>query len=324
MTDKEEVQTGSPWTVNVEYNQHASMNKIVKTKLPIDVSTLTGLSWADAVAKLTEVLPIEAYKGIPGGAGLTDINPAFLREYLTVVFGPVGIGWHFKYYPNDLVVEDTGKSGMGQYHATVTNLFLWVRLVLNGEIVVVEIPAVGASKNSNFDYAANGAITSAISKAASQLLWQLNVYKGILSHENVAAALEAVRAQEDLEDAEAVDGDELMDDAAVAALLTVAEKAGYSIKIAKVRDALFNALSLKPAKLNELTKANGRIVYHYCNMQIGLPKEKIDAAKEAGKAIAKIAVTEKLSWEDAQARYRKAELTKTAEDLGGKAKDAKK
>ena len=55
--------------------------------------TLTGLPISQIVEKLAEPFEPQAYRGVPGGADLTDINTGYMIERATQVFGLRGLGW---------------------------------------------------------------------------------------------------------------------------------------------------------------------------------------------------------------------------------------
>ena len=52
--------------------------------------TLTGLTLGEAIKELKAVLPPSAYKAVPGSQGLTDIDPSYLTEKATEIFGRGG------------------------------------------------------------------------------------------------------------------------------------------------------------------------------------------------------------------------------------------
>ncbi len=158
-----------------------------------DWKTLTGLTLGQAITRLAEVLPPEAYKKVPGAADLTDIDPAYLTETVTKVFGPCGLGWSFSYNPADLevrYVERTTRRGdaYAVYEATLARLDLRF-CCLDGDERPTwseSILANGGSDNEQKGFAVRGALTNAIGAAFSKLCWQILVYKGIVSHDNAA------------------------------------------------------------------------------------------------------------------------------------------
>ena len=159
-----------------------------------DWKTLTGLTLGQAITKLAEVLPPDAYKKVPGAADLTDIDPAYLTETVTRVFGPCGLGWTFSYNPADLdvrYVERTTRRGdaYAVYEATLARLDLRY-CCLNAEDHQTWSEAIlanGGSDNEQKGFAVRGALTNAIGAAFAKLCWQILVYKGIVSHDNAAA-----------------------------------------------------------------------------------------------------------------------------------------
>jgi hypothetical protein len=154
------------------------------------VATLTGLTYQEMLVKLDEQLPAAAYTAVPGGANLTDIDPNYMRLALTEVFGLSGFGWGYRYSP-DLVEtrQETRKTNNGTREvvvASVKHLVFWYKLAMpDGEVVVCEVPSTGASENSNDAYAMSGAVTNAIGKATSNILFQNSVYLGKRSHVTV-------------------------------------------------------------------------------------------------------------------------------------------
>ena len=69
---------------------------------------------AQVVAEMQKPLPASAYKPVPGASDLTDIDPAYLTEIATKVFGPIGFGWWYDFQPGDLTISAearTAKSG---------------------------------------------------------------------------------------------------------------------------------------------------------------------------------------------------------------------
>ncbi len=162
-----------------------------------DVKTLTGYTIAEAIGKLDEELPPEAYKSVPGGADLTDIDPNHMRRVLNDVFGLAGYGWGYKYDPDHVysrVEEHNTKSGKRtRVVAVVKHLEFWYRLMVDGKPYTGVIPATGASKNSEDAYALKGALTNAIGNAVSNIGFQLSVYLGKRTHRTVRKSGGAVR-----------------------------------------------------------------------------------------------------------------------------------
>src|SRR5512143_3521968 len=155
--------------------------------------TVTGFTLEQVVAELQKPLPAAAYKPVPGASDLTDIDPAYLTEAATKVFGPIGFGWWYDYAPTDLTVSAevrTAKSGREYtvFTASLHKLIVRYRLIdATGNTLISEpITATGGNDNEVESYAVRGALTNAIGAAFAKLTWQLPVYKGELSHRNAA------------------------------------------------------------------------------------------------------------------------------------------
>ena len=155
--------------------------------------TVTGFTLAQVVAEMQKPLPAAAYNPVPGATDLTDIDPAYLTETATKVFGPIGLGWWYDFRPGDLVISAearTAKSGREYTVFTVSLHKLSVQYRLldgSGQTLVSEpITATGGNDNEVESYAVRGALTNAIGAAFAKLTWQLPVYKGQLSHRNAA------------------------------------------------------------------------------------------------------------------------------------------
>jgi len=153
-------------------------------------TTLTGLTLAQLVEKLDAELPNDAYTAVPGAAGLTDIDPNYMRKVLNETFGMCGIGWGYSYEPGDLFVTVEERKikagGTRRVHvASLKRLRLWYKL--NGVAVnhICDVYASGGSDNDVEGYAMSGAITNAIGKAVSNLGFQESVYLGKRSHTTV-------------------------------------------------------------------------------------------------------------------------------------------
>jgi hypothetical protein len=96
--------------------------------------TVTGFTLEQVVAELQKPLPASAYKPVPGASDLTDIDPAYLTEAATKIFGPIGFGWWYDYAPTDLTVSAevrTAKSGREYtvYTASLHKLIVRYRLI---------------------------------------------------------------------------------------------------------------------------------------------------------------------------------------------------
>lgn len=159
------------------------------------LTTMTGLALDVAIGKMKEILEPEAYSAVKGtGADLTDVNPAYLREVATDVFGMCGIGWIFHWDPEHFeTIEERRESNAGKVYTTFVStitrleLTIFLRSTEKGDVVEsAPILSTGSSDNSNKAWAMRGALTSAIVGAFNQLCWQLPVHQGKVSHRNVA------------------------------------------------------------------------------------------------------------------------------------------
>ena len=132
--------------------------------------TLAGIPWSTVEVELDKELPADAYSPVPGGASLTDIDPAFMRDEFNRLFGVCGFGWGYE-YDEDNVVLDTVKRGQGTaFSAIIKKLIFWVKLLDDeGKEVILKIASSGGSVNDVQGYALSGAITNAIGKAASNI-----------------------------------------------------------------------------------------------------------------------------------------------------------
>lgn len=155
--------------------------------------SVTGFTLPDAIAEMQKPLPASAYKPVPGASDLTDIDPAYLTEVATQVFGPIGFGWWYDFAPSDLTINAeirTAKSGREYtvYTASLHKLIVRYRLLdAAGHTLISEpITATGGNENEIEAYAVRGALTNALGAAFAKLTWQLPVYKGQLSHRNAA------------------------------------------------------------------------------------------------------------------------------------------
>ena len=145
------------------------------------IKTLTGMTIENLREALDQNFEPAAYKNIPGGADLTDIDPAYMKKCLNDVFGICGLGWGYEYNPADMVIEAGSK-------ADWTGAFLkagifWFKLVDDsGQEHKVTIQASGGSENKRVEFALKGALTNMISNAVSQIGFQESVYMGRRSH----------------------------------------------------------------------------------------------------------------------------------------------
>jgi hypothetical protein len=155
--------------------------------------SVTGFTLPQAIAEMQKPLPASAYKPVPGASDLTDIDPAYLTEVATQVFGPIGFGWWYDFAPTDLTISAearTAKSGREYtvFTASLHKLIVRYRLLdASGHTLISEpITATGGNENEVESYAVRGALTNALGAAFAKLTWQLPVYKGQLSHRNAA------------------------------------------------------------------------------------------------------------------------------------------
>ncbi len=145
--------------------------------------TLTGLSLEEAIRSFDEELPEDAYKPVPGAVELTDISPAHMRNVLNAVFGLCGLGWGYTFEANDVSIE---RGEGGRYVAILKRLVFWYKVVHeDGTLSTATVESTGASENFQPAYALKGAITSALSNAASNIGFQESVYMGRRSHRTV-------------------------------------------------------------------------------------------------------------------------------------------
>jgi len=156
----------------------------------MNAKTLTGMTLKDVTVRLDEQLPPDAYKPVPGGADLTDIDPNHMRKVLNEVFGVCGYGWGYDYDASTIRSRTdirTNRSGKEYTVIIVTLSFLefWYKLVIDDEVHVCNVPATGSSENSNDAYALKGALTNAIGNAVSNIGFQQSVYLGKRDHRTV-------------------------------------------------------------------------------------------------------------------------------------------
>jgi hypothetical protein len=151
------------------------------------LTTLTGFPVPKIAEKLAEPLDPRAYKGVPGGADLTDINTGYMIERATQVFGLRGLGWKLEYSPEAMQFIGLGEGKRVTAHLKYA-MFSFALVDERGEALWFPIVTSGASTNE-FAYAEEGARTAAIGAALKSLCFQLPVYKGLLDHHNAAKML---------------------------------------------------------------------------------------------------------------------------------------
>ena len=157
-----------------------------------DVTTLTGIPIMEALTMLNAQLESTAYKAMKlSGMVLTDINPGYLVEEMNRIFGPHGWGWRCDFSKDDIVV-DTGqfKSGAGFFNVSLIGLKMYYTILVNGvEREIGPIISTGGATNSKIEFALKGAVTNAIGGAAHRLGWQVDVYKGLRSHDQATTPI---------------------------------------------------------------------------------------------------------------------------------------
>ncbi len=149
--------------------------------------TLTGVPVSQIVEKLAEPFEPQAYKGVPGGADLTDINTGYMIERATQVFGLRGLGWKLEYSPENMVFIGLGEGKRVTAHLKYA-VFSYALVNEQGEVYWHPI-ITGAANTNDFAYAEEGARTAAIGAALKSLCFQLPVYKGQLDHHNAGKLL---------------------------------------------------------------------------------------------------------------------------------------
>lgn len=156
-----------------------------------NLKTLTGIKFEDLADTLDRPLPPTAYKPIPGGANLTDIDAAWQRRAFNSIFGLYGIGWGFQFDPERLDVRnEPNKKGNMEALVRVIGNFWYVLTDGKGNQQKISYPVTGGNGSYQKEsYAMKGAITSAISFGASMIGWQESVYMGVRDHNNTNASV---------------------------------------------------------------------------------------------------------------------------------------
>jgi hypothetical protein len=152
--------------------------------------TLTGVPVSQIVDRLAEPFEPQAYRGVPGGADLTDINTGYMIERATQVFGLRGLGWKLEYSPENMLLIGLGEGKRLTAHLKYA-VFSYALANEQDEVSWYSIITGGASTN-DFAYAEEGARTAAIGAALKSLCFQLAVYKGQLDHHNATQLLTRV------------------------------------------------------------------------------------------------------------------------------------
>jgi hypothetical protein len=152
--------------------------------------TLNGHKVSDLAMILDQPLPPAAYKAIPGGANLTDIDAGWQRKAFNKIFGICGVGWGFDFDPANIEVrnEEVNKNGKQRVeaYAKVVGIFWFAYKDENGNLCRANISVTGANSavSGNEAYALKGSITNAIGFGSSMIGWQESVYLGCRSHSN--------------------------------------------------------------------------------------------------------------------------------------------
>ncbi len=151
--------------------------------------SLTGIPVSQIVDRLALPFEPQAYRGVPGGADLTDINTGYMIERATQVFGLRGLGWKLEYSPEDMVFIGLGEGKRVTAHLKYA---VFSYALINEQDLVNWYPIITGGANTNdFAYAEEGARTAAIGAALKSLCFQLPVYKGQLDHHNASLLLGA-------------------------------------------------------------------------------------------------------------------------------------
>jgi len=172
----------------------------------MEIVTLTGYTMSQVIEKLDDALEPDAYKKVDGVPGnFTDIRPAWLWQLLNNVFGLCGIGWWYTYDTINTRSEmrPTSSGEKLYYVAEIPRVDFFYRMLVDGaERDFGPVSSPGMSDNVlKPEWAAKGAVTSALTSSASRLGWQSSVYKGHRSHTNKGAAGDAAWDSEGIEQA---------------------------------------------------------------------------------------------------------------------------
>jgi hypothetical protein len=181
------------------------------------LTTLSGVNMVEAVKKMKEILPPRAYKKVGGsGVDLTDIDPAYLTQVATDLFGMCGVGWKYSFDPSlTTTTEETRTSRNSDRERNVFNVVIpyltlqFRYLDENGNMQWSEpVPANGSNENENQGYALRGALTNAIGAAFAKLCWQLPVYQGRVDHNNAEALYKKYRERQAKNNGASTDGED--------------------------------------------------------------------------------------------------------------------
>lgn len=167
------------------------------------LTTFTGKTFKEAIALLKDKLPPDAYSKVEGtAADLTDINPGYMIEKVTEAFGPAGIGWRYEWPPEALELRPDAMGTKDGWTCVIRRFEL--RLMMSSQGVEgidagtgwsEPILSTGASLNLRPEHALKGAVTNALSGAFSRLCWQVDVFKGLVSHRDPKPAKPAKPAK---------------------------------------------------------------------------------------------------------------------------------
>ncbi len=140
-------------------------------------TTFTGVPVDQIFSRLAEPFDERAYRQVPGGANLTDINTGYMIERATQIFGPRGLGWGLEYGREDMEVTESGDRGRVTAH--LKHAVFWYALKNEqGSLRRIDI-VVSAANSNKAEYAEEGARTSAIGAGLKVLGFQNPLYKNI-------------------------------------------------------------------------------------------------------------------------------------------------
>lgn len=152
-----------------------------------DLRTMSGKTPDQVKAIMVAHLEPEAYTAVGGRSYLTDINPAYMREALTEAFGLAGIGWWIE--ADDPQLKDTGVpdgKNLRWLGTMKISLYYHYYHVRDGGVMKASNALIGfgTGKSDHPEDALKGAKTNGIGDACKELLWQLDVFKGKIGHQN--------------------------------------------------------------------------------------------------------------------------------------------
>lgn len=147
--------------------------------------TATGKTMDDVRQTMTRLLEPDAYSAVGGRSYLTDINPAYLREALVDCFGMAGYGWRLDC--QEVMIEDTGAAeGKNiRYFGSMRVEICYLLLSEDGSSAWSEpLIGFGSGKSDHREDVLKSAKTNGIGDACKELLFQIDVYKGKVSHKS--------------------------------------------------------------------------------------------------------------------------------------------